>query len=91
MHGDFFPEFVAPVAHTLEQFGHCHVRSGNLRSLAKLRFELKEDQVLATTTAKGAVFPSSVPLNGVNNDWVELVAEEVLIAMLDGNRVQIPD
>jgi hypothetical protein len=66
-------------------------RSGNLRSLAKLRFELKEDQVLATTTAKGAVFPCSVPLNGVNNDWVELVAEEVLIAMLDGNRVQIPD
>ena len=66
-------------------------RSGNLRSLAKLRFELKEDQVVATTTAKGTVFPSSVPLNGINSDWVELVAEEVLIAMLDGNRMQIPD
>jgi hypothetical protein len=66
-------------------------RSGNLRSLAKLRFELKEDQVVATTTANGAVFPSSVPLNEVNSAWVELVAEEVLIAMLDGNRIGISD
>jgi hypothetical protein len=66
-------------------------RSGNLRSLAKLRFELKEGQVVATTTANGVVFPSSVPLNEVNSAWAELVAEEVLIAMLDGNRMQIPD
>jgi hypothetical protein len=66
-------------------------RSGNLRSLAKLRFELKEDQVVATTTATGVTFPSSVPLSEVNSAWAELVAEEVLIAALDGNRVRLPD
>lgn len=52
------------------------------RLIPKLQFDLADGQVTATSTVPGADLPSTVPLGDVTSEWVEHVAETVLIAML---------
>lgn len=54
-----------------------------VRLFAKLQFDLADGQVTATSTVAGVEFLSSVPGGDVTREWVELVAERVLIAMLN--------
>ena len=54
-----------------------------VRLFAKLQFDLADGQVTATSTVAGVEFLSSVPVRDVTREWVELVAERVLIAMLN--------
>ena len=54
-----------------------------VRLFAKLQFDLADGQVTATSTVAGVEFLSSVPGRDVTREWVELVAERVLIAMLN--------
>jgi hypothetical protein len=53
------------------------------RLLPKLQFDLADGQVTATTTVPGAELPSTVPMTDLTGEWVEHVAERVLIAMLE--------
>ena len=55
---------------------------GGHRLILKLQFDLADGQVTATSTVPGAELPSTVPLRDVTSEWVEHVAERVLIAML---------
>ena len=55
---------------------------GGHRLIPKLQFDLADGQVTATSTVPGAELPSTVPLRDVTSEWVEHVAERVLIAML---------
>jgi hypothetical protein len=55
-----------------------------LRLLSKLQFDLAESQVIATASVPGAELPAFVPVRDLTGRWVEVVAEKVLIAMLDG-------
>ncbi len=56
----------------------CH------RSLRKLRFDLADGQVTATVNVPCADFPVSVPVGHLTGQWVEVVAEKMLMAILDG-------
>ena len=57
--------------------------SGGVRLFAKLQFDLADGQVTATATVASANLHSSVSVRDVTREWVELVAEKVLIAMLN--------
>ncbi len=54
------------------------------RLLQKLQFDLADGQVTATANVPCADFPISVPVRHLTGQWVEGVAEKVLIAMLAG-------
>jgi hypothetical protein len=51
--------------------------------LSKLQFDLVDGRVTATSTVGGTDLPLSVELNALTHEWVELVAEGVLIAALN--------
>jgi hypothetical protein len=57
--------------------------TGGVRLFAKLEFDLTDGEVIASTTVVGTHLPSSVPLMELSREWVELAAEEVLIAVLN--------
>jgi hypothetical protein len=57
--------------------------SEGLRLLSKLQFDLADGNVTAITSVPGTELPSSVPVRDVTGEWVEIVAERVLLAMLD--------
>ncbi len=53
------------------------------RLLQKLHFDLADGQVTATASMPCADFPVSVPVRHLTEEWVEVVAEKVLMAMLN--------
>ncbi len=55
-----------------------------LRLLPRLQFDLADGQVTAIANVPGAGLPTSFPVRDLTAQWVEEVAERVLIAMLDG-------
>jgi len=57
--------------------------TGGVRLFAKLQFDLADGQVTASATVADPHLPSSVPAGDVTSEWVERVAERVLIAMLN--------
>jgi hypothetical protein len=67
--------------------------SGGLNSIAYLKFAMDADgRVVASTNALGVKhLPSSAPLNEVTDHWVQQVADDAMIAALEGNRMSIPD
>jgi hypothetical protein len=67
-------------------------QSGNLRREAALVFELHSDGIVrAGTDARGADFPAGVAVNSVTHQWAEQAAEKVIIAVLGGQRMPVPD
>jgi hypothetical protein len=57
--------------------------SGQLNCLASLIFNLDDRGLVhATTDAPGANLPGAVPVSEVTPDWVEQVAEELMIFVL---------
>jgi hypothetical protein len=57
--------------------------SQGVRLLSKLQFDLADGKVTATASVPGSELPSSVPVRDVTGEWVEIVAERVLLAMLE--------
>jgi hypothetical protein len=53
-----------------------------VRLFAKLQFDLTDGEVIASTTVAGTHLPLSLPLMELSSEWVEMAAEEVLIAVL---------
>jgi hypothetical protein len=67
-------------------------RSGQLNSLASLKFDLDNHGLVhASTDARGADLPEAVPVSEVTSDWAEQAAEQLMIFELDGRRMPIPD
>jgi hypothetical protein len=66
-------------------------RSGELNSIAYLKFTMDADgRVVASTNALGVKhLPSSAPLNEVTDHWVQQVADDAMIAVLEGNWMDI--
>lgn len=54
-----------------------------VRLSAKLQFDLVDGQVAASVIGADVSLPSPVPVADVTREWVELVAERVLIAVLN--------
>jgi hypothetical protein len=67
-------------------------RSGNLRREAALVFELHTDGIVrAGTDARGADLPAGIAVDGVTPQWAEQVTEKVMLAVLDVQRLPVPD
>ena len=67
--------------------------SGSLTPVATLTFAMDTNgTVRPTTSARGCgAFPASVRVSDVTADWATQVADVVMIAILDDQRMPIPD
>ena len=61
-----------------------------IRLSAKLQFDLIDGQVTASAIGADVSLPSSVPVGDVTREWIELVAERVLIAVLNDRSKKEP-
>jgi hypothetical protein len=66
-------------------------RSGSLHREAALAFGLDTDGVVrAETDARGADLLEGIAVDGVTPEWAEKIAEQVMLAVLGGQRTPIP-
>jgi hypothetical protein len=67
-------------------------RSGSLHQEAELLFALQPGgSVRAETNATGADLPVGIAVDAVTPEWAEQAAEQVLFAVLGGQRIPIPE
>jgi hypothetical protein len=67
-------------------------RSGSLDQEAALTFILHPDGLVrAETDARGAKLLDGIAVDAVTPQWAEQAAEQVMFAVLDGQRMPIPD